>query len=194
MRVLTFLALGLLAGLAATYLLLRDFGEPFGSVQGPSWLDGVVEPAATRAGTPHAKPAIASRRLAAYRAAAAIADAAALEATLERAVADARTASVELEIDATLARLAELDPAYVRSDPSAALEWLGRFQGQPAYERTLRQIAGVALKMQPITAVVFQAGPFGVASVPSVAMVAWAAAFVLAVLAFAAWQFRRRPL
>jgi ABC-type transport system involved in multi-copper enzyme maturation permease subunit len=51
-----------------------------------------------------------------------------------------------------------------------------------------------AYEMQPVTAVIFQAGPFGVASVPSAAMIAWAAAFVLGVLAFAAWQFRRRPL
>jgi Cu-processing system permease protein len=51
-----------------------------------------------------------------------------------------------------------------------------------------------AYELQPVTAVIFQAGPFGVASVPSAAMVVWAAAFVAAVVAFAAWQFRRRPL
>lgn len=51
-----------------------------------------------------------------------------------------------------------------------------------------------AYEMQPVTAVVFQAGPFGVASVPSAAMVAWTVLFVVGVLAFAAWQFRRRPL
>jgi ABC-type transport system involved in multi-copper enzyme maturation permease subunit len=51
-----------------------------------------------------------------------------------------------------------------------------------------------AYEMQPVTAVIFQAGPFGVASVPSAAMICWAAAFVVGVLAFAAWQFRRRPL
>jgi Cu-processing system permease protein len=51
-----------------------------------------------------------------------------------------------------------------------------------------------AYELQPATAVIFQAGPFGVASVPSAAMVVWAAAFVVAVVAFAAWQFRRRPL
>jgi Cu-processing system permease protein len=51
-----------------------------------------------------------------------------------------------------------------------------------------------AHELQPVTAVIFQAGPFGVASVPSAAMVVWAAAFVVAVVAFAAWQFRRRPL
>lgn len=51
-----------------------------------------------------------------------------------------------------------------------------------------------AYELQPVTAVIFQAGPFGVASVPSAAMVVWAAAFVVAVVAFAAWQFRRRPL
>jgi ABC-type transport system involved in multi-copper enzyme maturation permease subunit len=51
-----------------------------------------------------------------------------------------------------------------------------------------------AYEMQPVTAVIFQAGPFGVASVPSAAMIGWAAAFVVGVLAFAAWQFRRRPL
>jgi ABC-type transport system involved in multi-copper enzyme maturation permease subunit len=51
-----------------------------------------------------------------------------------------------------------------------------------------------AYEMQPVTAVIFQAGPFGVASVPSAAMIGWAAAFVVAVLGFAVWQFRRRPL
>jgi Cu-processing system permease protein len=51
-----------------------------------------------------------------------------------------------------------------------------------------------AYEMQPVTAVIFQAGPFGVASVPSAAMIAWAIAFVLAVLGLAVWQFRRRPL
>jgi Cu-processing system permease protein len=51
-----------------------------------------------------------------------------------------------------------------------------------------------AYELQPVTAVIFQAGPFGVASVPSAAMVVWAAAFVVAVVAFAAWQFRRQPL
>jgi len=38
---------------------------------------------------------------------------------------------------------------YMRSNPSAALEWLGRFQGQPVYERTLRQIAAVAADRHP---------------------------------------------
>ena len=51
-----------------------------------------------------------------------------------------------------------------------------------------------AYELQPVTAVVFQAGPFGVASVPSAAMIGWAVLFVLGVLAFAAWLFRRRPL
>jgi len=51
-----------------------------------------------------------------------------------------------------------------------------------------------AYEMQPVTAVIFQAGPFGVASVPSAAMIVWAVMFVVAVLAFAAWLFRRRPL
>ena len=51
-----------------------------------------------------------------------------------------------------------------------------------------------AYEMQPLATVVLQNGPFGVASVPSAAMIAWALAFVVAVLAFAAWQFRRRPL
>jgi Cu-processing system permease protein len=51
-----------------------------------------------------------------------------------------------------------------------------------------------AYEMQPVTVVVFQAGPFGVVSVPSMAMVVWAAAFVVGVLAFAVWLFRRRAL
>ena len=51
-----------------------------------------------------------------------------------------------------------------------------------------------AYELQPITAVIFEAGPFGVASVPSAAMIVWAIAFVVGMLAFAAWLFRRRPL
>jgi Cu-processing system permease protein len=51
-----------------------------------------------------------------------------------------------------------------------------------------------AYELQPVTAVIFQAGPFGVASVPSAAMIVWALLFVAAVVVFAAWQFRRRPL
>jgi Cu-processing system permease protein len=51
-----------------------------------------------------------------------------------------------------------------------------------------------AYEMQPLATVVLQNGPFGVASVPSAAMIVWAVFFVLAVLAFAAWLFRRRPL
>jgi Cu-processing system permease protein len=51
-----------------------------------------------------------------------------------------------------------------------------------------------AYEMQPITAVVLQAGPFGVASVPSAVMIGWAVLFVVAVLAFAVWLFRHRPL
>jgi ABC-type transport system involved in multi-copper enzyme maturation permease subunit len=51
-----------------------------------------------------------------------------------------------------------------------------------------------AYEMQPVAAVILQAGPFGVTSVPSAAMIGWAAAFVVVVLAFAAWQFRRRAL
>jgi ABC-type transport system involved in multi-copper enzyme maturation permease subunit len=51
-----------------------------------------------------------------------------------------------------------------------------------------------AFEMQPITTLVFQNGPFATVSVPSAAMIAWALAFVVAVLAFAAWQFRRRAL
>jgi hypothetical protein len=51
-----------------------------------------------------------------------------------------------------------------------------------------------AYEMQPLASVVLQHGPFGVVSVPSAAMVVWAVAFVVGVLAFAAWQFRRRPL
>jgi hypothetical protein len=51
-----------------------------------------------------------------------------------------------------------------------------------------------AYEMQPLATVVFENGPFGVVSVPSAFMIAWAAAFVVAVLAFAVWQFRRRPL
>jgi Cu-processing system permease protein len=51
-----------------------------------------------------------------------------------------------------------------------------------------------AYELQPVTAALFQAGPFGVVSVPSVAMIGWAAVFCVIVLWFAVWQFRRRPL
>ncbi|HEY5567703.1 MAG TPA: ABC transporter permease [Gammaproteobacteria bacterium] len=51
-----------------------------------------------------------------------------------------------------------------------------------------------AYEMQPLAAHVLQAGPFGVVSVPSAAMVGWAVAFVVIVLGFAVWQFRRRAL
>lgn len=51
-----------------------------------------------------------------------------------------------------------------------------------------------AYEMQPLATVALQSGPFGVVSVPSAAMIMWAMAFVVIVLAFAAWQFRRRPL
>jgi len=51
-----------------------------------------------------------------------------------------------------------------------------------------------AYEMQPLATVVLQNGPFGVVSVPSATMIGWTVLFTLAVLAFAAWQFRRRPL
>jgi ABC-type transport system involved in multi-copper enzyme maturation permease subunit len=51
-----------------------------------------------------------------------------------------------------------------------------------------------AFELQPLASVVLQSGPFGVVSVPSAAMIVWAALFSLAVLWFAVWQFRRRPL
>jgi Cu-processing system permease protein len=51
-----------------------------------------------------------------------------------------------------------------------------------------------AFEMQPLATAVLRNGPFGVASVPSAAMIGWALAYVVIVLWFAAWQFRRRPL
>jgi Cu-processing system permease protein len=51
-----------------------------------------------------------------------------------------------------------------------------------------------AFELQPIATAVFQNGPFIVVSVPSAAMIAWAVLFIVFVLAFAVWQFRRRPL
>jgi ABC-type transport system involved in multi-copper enzyme maturation permease subunit len=51
-----------------------------------------------------------------------------------------------------------------------------------------------AYEMQPLATAALQNGPFGVVSVPSMAMVVWAVGFVVAVLALAVWQFRRRPL
>lgn len=51
-----------------------------------------------------------------------------------------------------------------------------------------------AHEMQPLATAVLQTGPFGVASVPSAAMIVWAVLFVVLVLALAAWLFRHRPL
>jgi ABC-type transport system involved in multi-copper enzyme maturation permease subunit len=51
-----------------------------------------------------------------------------------------------------------------------------------------------AYEMQPLATAALQNGPFGVVSVPSAAMIVWAMVFVIGVLAFAAWLFRRRPL
>jgi hypothetical protein len=51
-----------------------------------------------------------------------------------------------------------------------------------------------AFEMQPLATAVLRNGPFGVASVPSAAMIGWALAYVVIVLWFAAWQFRHRPL
>jgi ABC-type transport system involved in multi-copper enzyme maturation permease subunit len=51
-----------------------------------------------------------------------------------------------------------------------------------------------AFEMQPLATAALQNGPFGVVSVPSAAMIGWAVVFVVAVLAFGARQFRRRPL
>jgi len=51
-----------------------------------------------------------------------------------------------------------------------------------------------AYEMQPLAAAALQAGPFGVVSVPSAAMIGWAMFYVVIAVAFAAWQFRRRPL
>jgi len=51
-----------------------------------------------------------------------------------------------------------------------------------------------AYEMQPLATAALRNGPFGVVSVPSAAMIVWTVLFVLLVLAFAAWQFRRRPL
>ena len=51
-----------------------------------------------------------------------------------------------------------------------------------------------AYEMQPLATAALQNGPFGVVSVPSAAMIVGAMAFVVIVLAFGAWQFRRRPL
>jgi Cu-processing system permease protein len=51
-----------------------------------------------------------------------------------------------------------------------------------------------AFEMQPLVSVVLQNGPFGVVSVPSAVMILWTVLFIVGVLAFAAWQFRHRPL
>jgi Cu-processing system permease protein len=51
-----------------------------------------------------------------------------------------------------------------------------------------------AFEMQPLAAAVLENGPFGVVSVPSSAMIVWAVLFCVLAVAFAAWQFRRRPL
>ena len=51
-----------------------------------------------------------------------------------------------------------------------------------------------AYELQPLATAVLRNGPFGVVSVPSAAMIVWAVLFSVAVLWFAVWQFRRRPL
>ena len=51
-----------------------------------------------------------------------------------------------------------------------------------------------AYELQPLAAAALRNGPFAVVSVPSAVMIVWAALFSLAVLWFAVWQFRRRPL
>jgi len=51
-----------------------------------------------------------------------------------------------------------------------------------------------AYEMQPLATVALQNGPFGVVSVPSAVMIVWTLLFVVGVLAFGAWLFRRRPL
>jgi Cu-processing system permease protein len=80
---------------------------------------------------------------------------------------------------------------------------LGMFQNTTAvYVGTLVSLLSpadamwrrAAFEMQPITTLVFQNGPFMIVSVPSAAMIVWAVVFVVLVVAFAAWQFRRRPL
>ena len=80
---------------------------------------------------------------------------------------------------------------------------LGMFQNTTAvYVGTLVSLLSpadamwrrAAFEMQPITTLVFQNGPFMTVSVPSDAMIVWAIVFVVVVVAFAAWQFRRRPL
>ena len=51
-----------------------------------------------------------------------------------------------------------------------------------------------AYELQPLAAAALRNGPFAVVSVPSAVMIVWAAMFSVAVLWFAVWQFRRRPL
>lgn len=51
-----------------------------------------------------------------------------------------------------------------------------------------------AYQMQPPIMRDLQLTPFGSAVVPSNAMIGWAIGFVAVALAFAVWQFRRRPL
>jgi hypothetical protein len=51
-----------------------------------------------------------------------------------------------------------------------------------------------AYELQPVATAALRNGPFGVVSVPSAAMIVWAALFSLGVLWLAVWQFRRRPL
>ena len=51
-----------------------------------------------------------------------------------------------------------------------------------------------AYELQPLAAAALRNGPFAVVSVPSAVMIGWAALFSVAVLWFAVWQFRRRPL
>jgi hypothetical protein len=99
---------GLVGGAAADYIMGMPPGPGSSGTDGHSFLERLARFAARRAGD---GPANVSERLAAYRSAAAMTDAAALERALARAAEAPRSARADLEVDALLPRLSELDPA-----------------------------------------------------------------------------------
>jgi hypothetical protein len=104
------LLVGAVCGGAATYALLGS-GSDGTSASGKSFLGNLTGLATSRGGAREARPASVATRLASYRSAAAHDEPSALEAALERAATSDPTPARDLEIDALLARLGELDAA-----------------------------------------------------------------------------------
>lgn len=109
-KVTLVLFIGAICGGGITYALLDAVSEDAADGTPNSFLDGIAGFTANRGVAPDARQATVSMRLAAYRSAAAHDEASSLEAALMRAAAESAPAR-DLEIDALLARLGELDPA-----------------------------------------------------------------------------------